>query len=112
MIIPVKLDSAVMRGTAAAVFGIEGVATKLRLPVPEWKISRTCVPGRLANAEKTGAAVLDRFFPEKQFETVIHRSAKVIEGSWEWRPIVEFLPGNRAAKDYAALGEELGLWQK
>lgn len=34
------------------------------------------------------------------------------EGSWEWKPIVEFMPGNRAAVDYENLGRELGLWDE
>ena len=55
-----------------------------------------------------GEAILDRFFPDQQFRTVIHESAKVKEGSWEWKPIVEFMPGNRAAVDYGNLGGSLG----
>ena len=66
----------------------------------------------MTNAEAVGTAILDRFFPGKQFRTVIHESAKVKEGSWEWKPIVEFMPGNRAAVDYENLGRELGLWDE
>ena len=112
VIIPVKLDSTVMRGTASVVDSLRLVATKLRLPVPSWRILRTCVPGRMTNAEAVGEAILDRFFPDRQFRTVIHESAKVKEGSWEWKPIVEFMPGNRAAVDYGNLGRELGLWDE
>lgn len=112
VIIPVKLDSTVMRGTASVVDSLRLVATKLRLPVPSWRILRTCVPGRMTNAEAVGEAILDRFFPDQQFRTVIHESAKVKEGSWEWKPIVEFMPGNRAAVDYGNLGRELGLWDE
>ena len=112
VIIPVKLDSTVMRGTASVVDSLRLVATKLRLPVPSWRILRTCVPGRMTNAEAVGEAILDRFFPDQQFRTVIHESAKVKEGSWEWKPIVEFMPGNRAAVDYENLGRELGLWDE
>lgn len=39
----------------------------------------------MTNAEATGAAVLDGFFPGEQFETVIHASSKVCEGSWQWK---------------------------
>ena len=85
---------------------------RLRMPTPRWKILRTCVPGRMTNAEAVGEAILDRFFPDQQFRTVIHESAKVKEGSWEWKPIVEFMPGNRAAVDYENLGRELGLWDE
>ncbi|MEA5020501.1 MAG: ParA family protein [Gordonibacter sp.] len=109
IIVPVKLDSTVMRGTTSAVQAIEGIATKLRIPAPDWKILRTCVPGRMTRAEQTGAAVLDRFFSDHQFDTIIHQSAKVAEGSWEWKPIVEFDPECRPAQDYRALFEELGL---
>ena len=112
VVIPVKLDSTVMRGTASAVAAVRGVATKLRIPMPDWRILRTCVPGRMTNAEATGAAVLDRYFPDQQFATVIHHSAKVMEGSWQWRPIVEYMPDNRAAQDYEALGREMGLWDE
>ena len=91
---------------------VRGVATKLRMPLPDWRILRTCVPGRMTRAEATGAAVLDRFFPDRQYATVIHHSAKVMEGSWEWRPIVSFMPGNRAALDYEELGREMGLWRE
>lgn len=109
IIIPVKLDSTVMRGTSSAVAAVEGIATKLRIPAPDWRILRTCVPGRMTNAEKTGAAVLDRFFPDRQFDTVIHQSARVAEGSWEWNPIVSYEPASRPAQDYCALAKELGL---
>lgn len=112
VIIPVKLDSTVMRGTASVVDSLRLVATKMRLPVPDWKILRTCVPGRMTNAEAVGEAILDRFFPDQQFETMIHESSKVKEGSWDWTPIVEYMPTNRAAVDYANLGKELGLWDE
>ena len=112
VIVPVKLDSTVMRGTASVVDSLRLVAGRMRIPVPEWRILRTCVPGRMTNAETVGTAILDRFFPGKQFATVIHESAKVKEGSWEWKPIVEFMPGNRAAVDYENLGRELGLWDE
>lgn len=112
VIVPVKLDSTVMRGTASVVDSLRLVAGRMRVPVPEWRILRTCVPGRMTNAEAVGTAILDRFFPGKQFATVIHESAKVKEGSWEWKPIVEFMPGNRAAVDYENLGRELGLWDE
>lgn len=112
VIIPVKLDSTVMRGTALATESIQMVATKMRLPVPGWRILRTCVPGRMTNAEAIGEMILDRFFPNRQFATVIHESSKVREGSFEWKPIVEFMPGNRAAQDYQDLAKELGLWDE
>ena len=82
VVIPVKLDSTVMRGTALTVEATRSIADALRMPTPRWKILRTCVPGRMTNAEATGAAVLDGFFPDEQFETVIHASSKVCEGSW------------------------------
>ena len=45
----------------------------------------------MTNAEATGAAVLDGFFLGEQFETVIHASSKVCEGSWQWKPVAAFL---------------------
>ena len=87
VVIPVKLDSTVMRGTALTVEATRSIADALRMPTPRWKILRTCVPGRMTNAEATGAAVLDGFFPDEQFETVIHASSKVCEGSWQWKPV-------------------------
>lgn len=103
VVIPVKLDSTVMRGTALTVEATRSIADALRMPTPRWKILRTCVPGRMTNAEATGAAVLDGFFPEEQFETVIHASSKVCEGSWQWKPVAAFEPGSRPARDYEAL---------
>ena len=88
VIVPVKLDSSVMRGTALTVNATRAIADALR-------------------SEATGAEVLDRFFPNDQLRTVIHSSSKVMEGSWQWQPVVEFDPKNRAAKDYAALAEEV-----
>ena len=112
VVIPVKLDSTVMRGTALTVNAIQAIADALRMPVPTFRILRTCVPGRMTNAEAVGEAILDRFFPTQQLKTVIHESSKVREGSWEWQPIVEFMPQNRAALDYVELGKELGLWDE
>ena len=45
--------------------------------------------------------------PQSQFETVIHASSKVCEGSWQWKPVTAFEPGSRPALDYAALAEEV-----
>ena len=104
---PVKLDSTVMRGTALTVEATRSIADALRMPTPRWKILRTCVPGRMTNAEATGAAVLDGFFPGEQFETVIHASSKVCEGSWQWKPVAAFEPGSRPARDYEALADEV-----
>lgn len=107
IIVPVKLDSTVMRGTALTIEATKSITEALRLPRPKYRILRTCVPGRMTNAEKTGAEVLDRFFPDAQFESVVHASAKVCEGSWQWIPVTAFEPGSRPAKDYAALAEEV-----
>ena len=107
VVIPVKLDSTVMRGTALTVEATRSIADALRMPTPRWKILRTCVPGRMTNAEATGAAVLDGFFPDEQFETVIHASSKVCEGSWQWKPVAAFEPGSRPARDYKALADEV-----
>lgn len=107
VVIPVKLDSTVMRGTALTVEATRSIADALRMPTPRWKILRTCVPGHMTNAEATGAAVLDGFFPGEQFETVIHASSKVCEGSWQWKPVAAFEPGSRPARDYEALADEV-----
>ncbi|MDU1907569.1 MAG: AAA family ATPase, partial [Eggerthella sp.] len=55
VIVPVKLDSTVMRGTALTVSAIESISDALRVPTPAWRILRTCVPGLMTNAEATGA---------------------------------------------------------
>lgn len=107
IVIPVKLDSTVMRGTALTVEATKSITEALRLPRPKFRILRTCVPGCMTNAERTGAEVLDRFFPESQFESVIHASTKVSEGSWQWMPVTAFEPGSRPAMDYTALAEEV-----
>ncbi len=107
VVIPVKLDATVMRGTAFTVNAIRSISDALRIPGPEWRILRTCVPGRMTKSERNGAEVLDANFPGMQFQTVIHQSAKVGEGSWQWAPVVEFNPDSRPAKDYLALAEEV-----
>ena len=107
VVIPVKLDSTVMRGTALTVNAIQAIADALRMPVPEFRILRTCVPGRMTNAERTGEAVLERFFPGQQLSGVIHASSKVCEGSWQWKPVAAFEPGSRPARDYEALADEV-----
>lgn len=107
VIIPVKLDSTVMRGTALTVNATRQISDALRLPTPKVRILRTCVPGRMTNAEATGAAVLDSFFGDCQFETVIHASTKVSEGSWQWQPVTAFEPDSRPAQDYIALAKEV-----
>ena len=107
VVIPVKLDSSVMRGTALTVNAMRSVTDALRLPMPTWKILRTCVPGRTTISETTGTAVLDNYFSENQFETVIHSSTKVCEGSWRWSPVVKAFPSSRPARDYRALAKEV-----
>lgn len=107
VIIPVKLDGSVMRGTALTVGAMRQVSDALRLPTPRYRILRTCVPGRRTKSEATGEAVLDRFFGNEQFETRIHASTKVCEGSWTWQAVVRYAPGSRPAKDYLALSEEV-----
>lgn len=107
VVIPVKLDSTVMRGTVLTVEATRQISDALRMPTPMWRILRNCVPGRMTNAKATDAAVLDGFFPDSQFETVIHASSKVCEGSWQWKPVAVFEPGSRPARDYAALAQEV-----
>ena len=107
IIIPVKLDSTVMRGTALTVEATKSITEALRLPRPKYRILRTCVPGRMTKAERTGAEVLDRFFPDTQFRSSIHASSKVSEGSWQWMPVCAFEPGSRPAEDYNALAKEV-----
>lgn len=107
VIIPVKLDSSVMRGTALTVNAMRSVAEAMRLPMPKWRILRTCVPGQRTINDQIGTGVLDGFFPENQFDCVIHASSKVCEGTWQWRPIVGFMPKSRPARDYRALAEEV-----
>ena len=101
----------IVRDDAAVVFvevnATHAIADALGMSTPRFKILKTCVPGRATRSEATGAEVLDRFFPTDQLRTVIHSSSKVMEGSWQWQPVVEFDPKNRAAKDYAALAEEV-----
>ena len=46
VLIPVKLDSSVMRGTALTVNAMHSITSAMRLPMPKWKILRTCVPTR------------------------------------------------------------------
>ena len=107
IVIPVKLDGSVMRGTALTVNATRAIADALRMPTPKYRILRTCVPGRETRSEATGAQVLDSFFPDEQFSTVIHASTKVGEGSWQWKPVVAFEPKSRPAQDYLALAEEI-----
>ena len=80
VVVPVKLDSTVMRGTALTVNAIESIADALRVPTPKWKILRTCVPGLMTNAEATGAEVLDSYFPDNQFETRHPRELQGLRG--------------------------------
>ena len=46
VVIPVKLDGSVMRGTALTVNATRAIADALRMPTPRYRILRTCVPGR------------------------------------------------------------------
>ena len=80
VIVPVKLDSTVMRGTALTVSAIESISDALRVPTPSWRILRTCVPGLMTNAEATGAEVLDSYFPENQFATRHTRELQGVRG--------------------------------
>lgn len=43
VIVPVKLDGSVMRGTALTVNATRAIADALRMPTPRFKILRTCV---------------------------------------------------------------------
>ena len=74
VIIPVKLDSSVMRGTALSVNAMSSITSAMRLPMPKWRILRTCVPGQKTINDQIGTEVLDGYFPENQFQTVIHLS--------------------------------------
>lgn len=107
IVIPVKLDGSVMRGTALTVNATRAIADALRMPTPRYRILRTCVPGRQTRSEAIGTDVLDSFFPDEQFRTVIHAFTKVCEGSWQWKPVVAFEPKSRPAREYLALAEEI-----
>ena len=107
VIIPVKLDGSVMRGTALTVNAMREITNALRLPTPRFKILRTCVPGRGTRSNSTGTEILNRFFAGQQFETFIHASTKVSEGSWEWKAVVDYAPSSKPAQDYLALAREV-----
>lgn len=107
VIIPVKLDSSVMRGTTLTVNAMRSISNSMRLPMPKWRILRTCVPGRETINDQIGTEVLDGYFPENQFATTVHASSKVCEGSWQWSPVVDFRPNSRPARDYRALAKEV-----
>lgn len=107
VIVPVKMDSSVMRGTALTVNAIRSVANALGMPCPKWRILKTCVPGRETINDQIGSTVLDDYFPDNQFDTVIHASSKVGEGTWQWKAIVDFKPKSRPAGDYRKLAKEV-----
>ncbi len=107
VIVPVKMDSSVMRGTALTVNAIRSVANALGMPCPKWSILKTCVPGRSTLNDQIGSTVLDGYFPDNQFDTVIHASSKVGEGTWQWKAIVDFKPKSRPAGDYRKLAKEV-----
>ena len=50
VIIPVKLDSTVMCGTALTVEATCSITVALCMPMPLWRILCTCVLGRMTNA--------------------------------------------------------------
>ncbi len=107
VIIPVKLDSTVMRGTRlggglAAARGHQAAPARAQLEDPA-----DLRAGRMTNADR-GRGDSRPLLPRP---AVPHRDPRVRqgeEGSWEWKPIVEFMPGNRAAVDYGNLGRSLG----
>ena len=107
LIIPVKLDASVMRGTALTVDAADMISDELRIPALNYRILRTCVPGRQTRSEIIGSEILDNFFPNNQFQTVIHSSTKVCEGSFAWQPVVTYEPNSRPAKDYLQLAKEI-----
>ena len=56
------------------------------------------------------ASATDYFGLYAEAESGANVIGLLYEGSWSWEPIVEYMPENRAARDYADLGRELGLW--
>lgn len=76
IVIPVKLDGSVMRGTALTVSATRAIADALRMPTPKFRILRTCIPRRETRSEATGAQVLDIFFPDAR----LSRSRKNLAG--------------------------------
>ena len=77
VIIPVKLDATVMRGTAFTVNAIRSISDALRIPVPEWRILRTCVPGRMTQGRANRRRGARRQLPR---HAVRHRHPPVGEG--------------------------------
>ena len=107
VIIPVKMDSSVMRGTALTVNALRSVSDAMGIASPKWNILKTCVPGRETINDQIGSTVLDNYFPDNQFGTVIHASSKVGEGTWQWKAIIDFKPKSRPANDYRKLAKEV-----
>ena len=107
VIVPVKLDSTVMRGTA--LYGQRHRVHLRRAARAHTIMAHTAHVRARAHDQRqaTGADVLDAYFPDNQFATVIHASSKVCEGSWQWQPVATFKPNSRPAKDYEALAEEV-----
>ncbi len=106
-IIPVKMDASVMRGVDLTIKGINAASRMSRLAPPTIRLLRTVVPGYQTRCQACGEEILDAYFPGIQFETSIHASTKVGEGSWAWDAVVSFAPRSRPAKDYIALAEEV-----
>lgn len=106
-IIPVKMDASVMRGVDLTVKGIKAASRMSRLAPPSIRLLRTIVPGSKTRSQACGESILNAHFPDIQFETSIHASTKVGEGSWGWDAVVTFAPKSRPSRDYLALAEEV-----
>ena len=77
-----------MRGTALTVEATKSIAEALRMPCPKYRILRTCVPGRMTKAERTGAEVLDRFFPDTQFSLKINHWLRPVSERCKLSPVM------------------------
>ena len=106
-LIPVKVDASIVRGISNSMRAAEMAARAVRLNPPKVKLVRTIVPGSKTIGQQTGEQILNGLYPNDQMQTAIHASTKVVEGTWKWKPVVEYSPKSRPARDYLALAEEV-----
>ena len=113
VVIPVKLDSTVMRGTALTVERDRARSrTPCACPRPAWK--HTAHLRARAHDQRRGhraPTCSTRYFPDKQFETVIHASCEGLRGQLAVAAGGGLQAGQPPrASDYEALAEEVLPW--
>ena len=106
VLIPVQCEYLALEGLGELTHTIQRVRTALFPTLKVRGVILTMFDGRTHLSQDVVAEV-QKYFPERVFETIIPRSVRLAEAPSYGLPVSSYAPGSSAARSYEALAREL-----